>query len=170
MVGPSVEKLCKSQTEILREIVASLGGSYDPLPSILLIGPLGSGKKILSKAIAEKLDISFIECPLQSNSEYLTKYLFGSNREARRAKENGQAPGELGRHTKSLIYLSGIQHLNESLHLPFQRLITQRLYLDDLGTTWELSPETLIVASLDDLQQSLVVGSEHWLTTIFQRR
>jgi len=149
--------------------VLALGSSVH-LPSVLLIAAAGTGKQTIARATAEKLDLDFVEVPVEDLQKSVSERLFGSRQEAERAELGGPPPGELGRSAPTLLYLSGIQGLDRGLDQSLHRLITTRNYVDAIGQRWDMHEDVWIVGGLTFPSPHGRISPEHWLCTAFQHR
>lgn len=164
-------KLCDQQQQYYEAIFSFITSSHsDFLPSLLLIGEQGIGKKTIARTLAHEMAFEFIEIPLQGEVSQIKESLFGSEEEARIAQDENRLPGDIGRYEPSLIYLSGLEYLNTDLFHTFQRLIERREYVDALGNRWTVSVNLWLLTSLTFPHKSTTVDPNHRLCTAFKRR
>lgn len=163
-------RLCTQQHRDVERLEALALGSRVHLPSVLLIAAAGTGKQTVARATAEKLDLDFVEVPVEDLQKSVSERLFGSRQEAERAELGGPPPGELGRSSPTLLYLSGIQGLDRGLDQSLHRLITTRNYVDAIGQRWDMHEDVWIVGGLTFPSQQGRISPEHWLCTAFQHR
>lgn len=105
-------RLCTQQHRDDEHLEVLALGSSVHLPSVPLIAAADTGKQTIARATAEKLDLHYVEVPVEDLQKSVSERLFGSRQEAERAELGGPPPGELGRSSPTLLYLSGIQGLD----------------------------------------------------------
>jgi len=104
---------------------------------------------------------------LNDSKSNVSQRLFGTESESRLAVEEGYAPGDVGRDSPCLLYLSGLQGLDPELFQQIHRLIASREYLDPLGHRWRLSSNLLIFGAMSFPNEVVNVTPEHWVTSVF---
>ncbi|MBN1461338.1 MAG: sigma 54-interacting transcriptional regulator [Armatimonadetes bacterium] len=162
--------LCASQRRLSQQLCAIAHDTVSEPPSALIVGPRGSGKRQIAKAVARELAMEFVECPLAHSAEAVARELFGC--ESQLTEEIGQreAPGLCGRSGPVLLYLSGIQASSDDLWRELYRLAQSRSYDDGDGQTWRLAGQVWIVASLTYPSDSQNITPEHWMCSAFEHR
>jgi hypothetical protein len=164
-------KLCHKQQQYYDAIFSFITSSHSEfLPSLLLIGGRGIGKRTIARTLARKMDFEFIEVRLQGEVSQIKEILFGNEGEARTAPDENRLPGDLGSYEPTLFYLSGLEQLDRKLFQTFQRIIERRVYVDALGNRWTVSENLWLLSSLTFPHKSATVDPNHRLCTAFKRR
>jgi hypothetical protein len=164
-------KLCHKQQQYYDAILSFITSRHSEfVPSILLIGEQGIGKRTIVRTLAHEMGFEFIEVRLQGEVSQIQEILFGNEEEAKTAQDENSLPGEVGNYKPVLLYLSGLESLNTALFHTLQRLIERRMYVDALGNRWTVSENLWLLGSLTFPHQPATLSPEHWLCTAFQRR
>lgn len=162
------------------------------LPSLLIHGPRGVGKRTVVAEMARRLGLRFLEVNVSDAPEFVRSRLFGAEAEAERASgadtsrgtiaDSGSetpgtaefvAPGELGLEEDKLVYLADFDRADKSLFQCFQQLVNGRAYVDACGNRWRISDYTWVVAGLnyaDDFLFPSTVDLDHWVCASFEER
>ena len=140
-------------------------------PSCLVYGPPGSGKRTTVHALADALTFDFLQVNVGDTPSCVRQRLFGTRAEAERASDLLRGPGECGTDEAAILYLFGLDNLDQSLHQEIHRLITSRKYVDALGREWRLSDWTWPIAAIDTTDTApSVVDLVHWICTGFEHQ
>jgi DNA polymerase III delta prime subunit len=164
---PELSTLQCQYREILTSI--AIGGSAY-LPTLLLIGPPGAGKRTIARATAEALGMEFVDVRVDGVAKNVEEMLFGTLIEAQNASDRRAAPGILGGASSTLVYLSGIENLEPSLWNSFSLVTSTKTFKDILGNSWRISTDVWIVGALKVSSSEFLIGPEHWLCTTFEQR
>lgn len=139
-------------------------------PNCLVYGPPGAGKRTIAHALADTIGFGFLEVNVGDNPAFVRQRLFGDRTEAERATDLAAAPGECGTDESAVLYLSGLENTEPSLHQDVHRLVTGRRYVDALGRRWRLSDSTWLISALQtNTRNPTRVGLGHWLCTAFDQ-
>ena len=98
-------KLCEHQRALIDNILSILYESAVSYPSIILIGPQGSGKRTIASETSKMLGMDYFEIYVGDFYESVYENLFGKYSEAKRAMSEGKPPGAFGVDSPTLIYL-----------------------------------------------------------------
>jgi len=112
--------------------------------------------------------MEFIEINVRDNPVFVRQRLFGDRIEA---EESGSAPGESGLDSQAILYLSGVDGLDQSLDHEVHRLVNSRRYVDALGHRWQVADSVWIIAALQTDQRTTAVqriALGHWICTSFR--
>lgn len=169
--GSSVlSRLSASQTKTLNVLADTAKTSYMRMPSVLLLGPSGSGKRSITKAAAHALKLDFVEVPLKGLTSAVIERLVGTRSAAEYALASGSPPGELGSSGPGLVYLSGLQDSDGDLCQILHGLLTNRSYVDQRGVRWNIADTLWIVGSHTVNIQGSKLTPQHWICAAFDRR
>jgi hypothetical protein len=139
----------------------------EQLPSVLLTGPSGSGRRTIAEGIANRLAIEFFEISLKEPPDSVSDLLFGTDAQAGRS-EFGFAPGLLGRSEPAVVYLAELQLLDPVLHERVYQLVRYRRYFDKRGYKWELSEDLWLIGSQTLATPDASVGPDNRLYAAFE--
>ena len=78
-------ELCVHQTRYLQRIIKYALDSQIYLPSLLLTGPAGSGKRTIAFQSAHEIGIDFVEVSLKQSKHSVAEQLFGTLADAKRS-------------------------------------------------------------------------------------
>jgi hypothetical protein len=170
MEKTGVARLSKRQRALAEYLAHSVSRGEGRLASSLLIGAEGVGKRTIAGSAAQLLGKEFVELSVAGSPEPVLKLLFGDTSEAERARADHLPPGEIGRASSSLVYLSGLERADPSLLGRLHALIARRTYLDALGTVWRTSADTLLVAALTFPADLSPINPGHWIANVFDCR
>ena len=163
--------LCSVQQRILNHISNLRQSSRSTPPSCLIYGPPGSGKRTTIHALANASELAFSQVNVGDNPSSVRQRLFGTHAEAERASDLPRAPGECGTDEAAILYLFGLENLDQSLHQEIHRLITGRKYVDVLGREWRLSEWIWLIGSVHTTDTaSSAVHLGHWICTTFEHQ
>lgn len=137
-----------------------------PLPSVLLKGPVGSGKRSIAKATALELGMDFIEVPTAAPAETVMQRLAGSTR----ADSSEGGLGELFRDRPTVIYLSGIQGIDAQLLQFLQSVIANRTCISVNGVKQSVPESIWILGAHTFPVDPYSIGPEHWVCAAFARQ
>lgn len=159
------------QLRLIEQLSTVAGAQRGFLPSTLLIGPRGSGKRTIARGTAERLGIEFVEVPLSAPASGVLDQLRGTVRDAEDATERGDLPGQVGCSGPTLLYLTGLENAEISVLQFLQRACGVRKYHDANGGSWRLSDELWIVCGLTfPASTPGTITPEHWVVTSFNER
>ena len=154
-----------------RDALASLAvGGATYLPTLLLTGPPGAGKRTIARSAAIALGMEFVSARVDGVRKNVEELLFGKLAEAQSLGQKRSAPGFFGANPQALIYLSGIENLDPVLWNALASVATSRAFRDALGYSWRVSPDAWIVGGLKVSSSDYLVGPEHWLCAAFEQR
>lgn len=162
--------ISKRQRSLAEHLVRNVSGDERRLASALLVGPRGAGKRTVIRTCAELLGKKFVELPVMGHPNDVTRLLFGDGSEAQRARTDNVPPGEIGRGSSSLIYLSGLERTDPSILGRLHALIARRTYTDELGNAWRVSDDTVLAAALTFPAHPSGLDAGHWIVTAFDCR
>ena len=166
----AVLNLCRLQQTALTHLNNLRQSSRSTLPSCLVYGGRGSGKRTTVHALANTLDFNFSQANVGDEPSFVRQRLFGTHREAERASDLS-APGECGTDEGTILYLFGLENLDKTLHQEIHRLITGRKYVDALGREWRLSDWIWLIGAIHTTDRTpSVVNLHHWLCTAFEHK
>ncbi len=161
---------CPHQEKYAEQLVSLALNHQFPMKSILIVGPRGSGKRTISQAAAQDMGMDFVEVPVNDAAISVSKRLFGSPFYRDTVEADRSPPGELGRDSPTLLYLSGLQHVDIALCQDLQRLVTTRKYIDSFGVSWSVSEDLWIVAGFVYPERDRTINIDHWLCRAFTYR
>jgi len=122
----------------------------------------------VARAAAGLLGKEFLEVSIADTADAVSKHLFGSREDAERARESGSPPGEIGRTSSNVIYLSDIEAIDRHLLRMLRVLIVRRAYTDALGMDWRVSDDTVLIGGLSS--RNSATDFEHLTTSAFDCR
>jgi len=148
-------------------VFTALDAARSTLPSFLLVGSSGVGKRLIASEIARRVGIDFVEVRLDLSRRDVVETLCGAPDLAEEGSRSVVAPGELGHPGPRLIYLSHLEALDPSLFHAFAAFLSRGVYTDRSGKEWRISDNLWLAAGLT-LTSAGSVGPNHWLTAAFQ--
>lgn len=157
----------------LEEIVLS---SRSHLPNTLVYGPQGSGKRTLTRALADSLGLATVEVNLSDSAEFIRMRLFGKLGNTTEATATGVIPGipgELGQSSEMVLLLTGLECTSPDLFQDIHRLLTKRSYIDANGNVWMIGTDVWIIAILTEWKEdetNISVALNHWICTCFEHQ
>lgn len=156
--------LCDFQESVVEAILKGLASARAILPTFLLVGSPGVGKRRIASEIASRVAIEFAEVRLDASPADVIDALCGNAINAEAQPE--VAPGELGHVNPRLLYLSHLEALHPSLFQTISRILSKKTYTDGAGRDWKISENLWVSAGLS-LATGVNVGPTHWITTGF---
>lgn len=149
-----VTQLSATQNRLVDRVIEFGIGGAIYLPSILLHGPSGIGKRTIARASAMSLGLGFIEIPLSDAAEHVQTRLV-------QVFDKGYS---------TLVYFSGLEGMDSKLYQQVYALASSRSYTDTLGRERKIHDDVWIIASLAYPSRGYNLSLEHWLCTAFLRR
>lgn len=141
--------------------LARSGGTAPP--GLLLVGARGSGKRAISRALADAISAEFVLVSMSDRQEAVREILIGG------PTQTGLS-GLLGTDQPTVLYLD---HFHATPAGAIQQLIQQavsaRKYTTPNGTRYNLSPNLVLVAGLCEPAPDAVLTATSPFCTVFRR-
>ena len=153
--------LCQFQESALETVLRSLASARNSLPTFLLVGSPGIGKRVIASEVARRIGIEFVEVRLDGAPAKVLEVLCGSN-----STETQTTDGELRVAGPRLVYLSHLEGLHHSLFRLIAGLLQTGTYTDASGETYRINEDAWIGAGLS-LGAAANVTPEHWISAAF---
>ena len=189
--GYSMATLSPTQGAVVDYVESLAAATSAHLPSLVIHGPRGVGKRTVAAEVARRLGIRFVEVNVSDAAEFVRQRLFGTEGEAVVASSidiphvnfrgygretpglaEVVAPGELGADDEKLVFLADFERIDGSLFQRIQQLVQGRTYTDARGHRWAIGDYTWLVVGLnhtEDVACPSNVGLDHWICACFER-
>ena len=161
------ETLCAYQERGIASILTGLDAARTHLPTILVMGLPGTGKRTIAQNVADRLGIPFFEIRLDSAAIDVNLLLFGEpNTDVQLRSSSPTGIADLASTDSMLVYLSHLEGLDSTLIQRLANMLATRRYIDGSGKTRKLGEETWIVSGLT-VGVPAKITPTHWLTSRF---
>lgn len=168
-------KLTQPQESLVHQLQHLALSSVSHLPSTLIYGPAGAGKRRVVSQLADDFGLEMVEINVSDSAEFVATRLFGTSSNRVVGEPFGAIGGELGRSGEAIVYLSafdGLSH-DEAFHQALYRMLSKRTFVDLLGDERRMSDGLWIIAAMRESRDStsrVSVDLNHWLCTHFEHQ
>jgi hypothetical protein len=160
--------LTRVQSDVVEAHVRLGQASLGNPPSTFLYGPSGSGRRMAVQALAEQLRLELVEVNVGGAPHLVRQALFGLDSPS---GSDGVLGGVESADETIVLYLSGLESVDPTLHQELHRVVSAGKYVDGSGQTASVFPGAWIVGGLEVVgngRKSVHVDQQHWLCTAFR--
>jgi hypothetical protein len=156
-----------TELDILRSLVNSAH-----LPSVLLIGPHGAGKKRLANWLATGIGLPIRSVQMSWPPNEIYKRLFGGGRKGKKELKPRHETGYASEQEPHFLLLSDLDRLDPDSELTdaLYDLVKHRTYYDAIGAKHRINDQSMIVATLSTNRRGASITQDHWLISAFLRQ